>query len=260
MSASDARPRIVLARGGRWFEDAARAVADRGGRAICADIIDVTPPRDPGALAAAVDALGAGRYWWLMATSATTAAVLADAGARVPSTTRIAAVGAATRLALEEEGFAVAFSPERDARAAIRAHGASAGQHLAATWATRHGEAPQRVLALQSEEATADLATSLARAGHHVEVVAAYGVAVRPLPGELAEAIRVGEVDAVFLTSGMVARAVAEAVESPAGEVLVVAIGPGTAHEARLRGLRVDGVARDTTLAAMLDLVPDFAR
>ena len=66
------------------------------------------------------------------------------------------------------------------------------------------------------------------------------------------EAVRAGEVRAMLVTSGSVARQVAEQFGAIPPGTIIACIGPRTAEDARAVGLRVDVVARRRSVDDMI--------
>ena len=89
------------------------ALQEAGASAFLLPLIDFERAPDQHSLDVACDALGAGAFDWLVVSSATTVHVLTAKAAErgqspaqwIPSATRIAAVGAATRRLLEDRGL-----------------------------------------------------------------------------------------------------------------------------------------------------------
>ncbi len=197
--------RVLVPRSGPWAERVATMLEDRGANAVIVPLIAYEPPVDRAPLARALDRLARGAYDWVVVTSAATADVLAaemldSERARIPAATRFAAVGQATAQSLRERGFDVAFTPQGEASA----------HNLVESWHTDVGAlAPARVLVLQSNLALATVGERLEELGHAVDVVVAYSTVERPVDPIIAQDVRAGGIDAVLVTSGSVARAIA---------------------------------------------------
>ncbi|MFF2315594.1 uroporphyrinogen-III synthase [Arthrobacter sp. NPDC058097] len=224
---------------------------------------------DQAALDDAFDALGAGRFEWLVVSSATTVLALQEkAGERavelgdwLPARTRVAAVGPASRKALEAAGIAVHFEPQHDHSAAGIVNGWPGG--------------PADVLLPQADIAAPALARGLEAKGARVRTVVAY--ATVDFPAEparrLGRPISEGSAPLPLLTSaeakaevddGALAAVVAaspsavrriSATLAPLGACRFVAIGPATAAEAEARGLEVAATAREATPAGLVAAV-----
>ncbi len=174
------------------------------------------------------------RYQWALVTSANGArAIVTAVGPPIPApgAPRWAAIGAATRRALDEAGIEVDFMPSQASATA-----------MAAELPARPGD---RVLLLRGDLADDELPDALRARGVEVDDVVAYRTveapdASRPL---VRRAIEVGRVDAVLFTSGstvrgLVALAAAESIDDVT-TIPAICIGPETALEARRLGFHV---------------------
>ncbi|WP_159623209.1 uroporphyrinogen-III synthase [Ruania rhizosphaerae] len=223
---------VLLPRGGAWGDRAAGAVRARGGTPWVVPLLHTTPVNSPE-VEAARSVLAAGEVDWLVVTSAATVDLVRDWRIRA----KVAAVGPATASTLREAGIAVDLVPEHTYSAT----------GLLQVWPSGGG----RVLLLRSDLARATLADGLAGRGCEVRDVVGYRTTAAPVSAGDAAAVQSGRADAVLVTSGSVARALA-ALNPPASTV-VVSIGPVTTGEAREAGLTVTAEAGERTLAAMLD-------
>ncbi|HKS02171.1 MAG TPA: uroporphyrinogen-III synthase, partial [Arthrobacter sp.] len=215
---------------------------------------------DQAALNDAFQALGAGSFDWLVVSSATTVLALQEKAAEhgvelqnwLPAGTRVAAVGPASRRALEAAGVAVHFQPELDHSAAGIVEGWPGG--------------PAAVLLPQADIAAPALAQGLEAKGARVRTVVAYSTvdfpadpgrqlgpndsAVAPLPvltpAEAKTDVDDGVLAAVVAASPSAVRRIAAAL-TPLGSCRLVAIGPVTATEAEAQGLTVAATAREAT-------------
>lgn len=231
--------RVLVPRGGPWGQDVAAQLRRLGAEPVVAALVAFAPPDDPAPLDAAIRDLGLGRFDWLVLTSATTVDTLVTRGAAVPPDTKVAAVGAATRAACERTGIPVGLVPVEDRSAA----------GLAAALPAAAG----RVLLPQSDLADPALARALAARGTDVRAVVAYRTIPVAADPAVRDAAREGRLDAVLVTSGSVARQVAAQLGPLPAGTLVACLGPRTAAEAEAAGLRVAVVARDRTVAALVD-------
>jgi len=221
--------------------------------------IESVPPG--GALDAAARHLD--RYDWVVVTSANGARAIlaaargatrqtADRATRWPTrrtadgATRWAAVGAATRQALEQGGIEVAHQPSRASAAGIA------------------GELPigagDRVLLLRGDLADGELPEALRARGADVEDIVAYRTREAPESSRalLRNAIADGPLDLVLFTSGSTVRGlVALAGAEQVAEILsvpAVCIGPETASEAQRAGFAVlaEATTPDATVLAAI--------
>lgn len=229
--------RVLVPRGGDWGDAVAADLRARGAEPLVVPLIGFAPPADPGPLDTAIDGLRRGEFDWLVVTSATTVEALVERGATVPARTRVAAVGAATRSALERAGVGVHLVPASD--------------HSARGLADELPPDAGRVLLPHSDLAESELADALAARGAQVTAVVAYRTVAAPV--DEATRAQARQLDAVLVTSGSVARQVAEQLGPLAPHTIVACLGPRTAAEARLAGLDVVVVATERGMRALLD-------
>lgn len=228
--------RVLVPRGGPWGEDVAARLRVEGAEALIAPLIDFIWPEHPAAVAEAMLRLESGEFDWLVITSATT--VEAIGNPQLPATVRVASVGDATTRALEEAGFRVDFQPTADASALA----------IVDEWPADGA----RVLVLQSVLAEPTLVDGLRTRGCHVTAVTAYRTVPVAADGSVVEAVRAGEVRAMLVTSGSVARQVAAQFGAVPPGTIVACIGPRTADDAMAVGLRVDVVARRRSVDSLI--------
>ncbi len=230
---------LLVPRGGAWGATVAAGAAELGLSPWVLPIIE-TLPAPSEELTEALSGLAAGDYAWLAVTSA--AAVPALAQVEVPEATKVAAVGQATAIALQEAGIAVHLVGDGGAQA------------LADAWPT---PATGSVLAVQSDLARPVLVDGLADAGWTVDAVVAYRTAPARLSSGEEHALRSGKADVALVTSGSVGRRLAE-VGVPASTRLV-AIGEQTAIDCRAAGLEVAIVAAAPSVEALLAAAQEVA-
>jgi hydroxymethylbilane synthase len=174
------------------------------------------------------------RYQWAVVTSANgVRAIVTAVGPLIPApgVPKWAAIGAATRRALEDAGFEVEFVP---------------GQAVAIAIAAELPAGPgDRVLLLRGDLADEELPDALRARGVEVDDVVAYRTVEAPDASRalLRRAIEAGRVDAVLFTSGstvrgLVALAAAESLVDVTA-IPAICIGPKTALEARRLGFHV---------------------
>lgn len=235
--------RVLVPRGGPWGEDVAAQLRAEGAEAIISPLIDFIGPEHPDAVADAMRRLEAGEFDWLVVTSATT--VDAMGSPSIPDTLRVASVGDATSRALTRAGIRVDFQPVADASA----------RALVDEWPTDGA----RVLVPQSALADATLVDGLLARGCRVTAVVAYRTVPVTVEPAVVEAVRAGQVRAILVTSGSVARQVAAQFGAVPPGTLIACIGPRTAEDAAAVGLRVDVVARRRSVDAMIRSLTDSA-
>nr|NLI51506.1 hydroxymethylbilane synthase [Propionibacterium sp.] len=186
---------------------------------------------------------------WVVFTSPTAVRVLAEGGYPLQSLGRsgVAAVGAATRRALEEHGVRVALSPEGSASAAALARAFPSGTG--------------RVLIPGSALSSPELAEALRAKGWTVMAIPIYTtVPADRVPAEVSEAWQRGDYDAVIVTAGSVTAAVHALLGEPPATTAVVAFGEPSAAAASGFGLRIAAVAATQDgpglVAALADALP----
>lgn len=206
-----------------------------GAQAIQAPSIELGPPEPGGDLDAAIKGVGAGRYAWVVFTSAAGVAAWGNRaealGVRhVPA--RLAAVGEATASALRDRVRDPDLVPDRFTTEALgRAFPRGAGA----------------VLLPRADIATEELEAVLRRKGWDPVRVDAYAVRLaESLPEDARRALKERRVDAVTFTSPSTVEGFVTVAGVPDGP-LAVCIGPVTAEAARDAGLQVAAVAEPHT-------------
>jgi uroporphyrinogen-III synthase len=240
--------RVLVPRGGPWGDGVAASLRAQGAVPVVAPLIDFASTSDPETLEAALADLEAGAFDWLTVTSATTVDVLFAHGTRIPTSTRVAAVGETTSAALQAVGYHVDLVPERDNSAA-----GMADQLIALE------PEPRRILTLRSEIAKPVLTKRLIEAGHDVRSVVAYRTVGVPVTERIARDVANGRINAILVTSGSVAEQVREQFPDIPGTTVIAAIGPRTAKDAKRTGLPVDVVARQQTVDSLIEAVSGFS-
>lgn len=251
MTARDDQPpkplsgwRVLVPRGGPWGDDVAAALRAHGATPVIAPLVNFAPSDDEQALAKAFDDLAAGAFDWVTLTSATTVDVLYAYRAVIPASTRVAAVGETTAAAASAVGYRVDLVPDEENSAA----------RLAEMILELEPE-PRDILTLRSEQAKAIITPALIDAGHRVRSVIAYRTVGVPVTDRIAHDVETGRITAILVTSGSVAEQVHAQFENIPEGTLIAAIGPRTAKDARKIGLRVDVVARERTVASLVEAV-----
>jgi uroporphyrinogen-III synthase len=240
--------RVVNTRDAHQAAELDRLLEERGAVPLPYPCIAIGPPLDRRPLVDALTALAAGRFDWLVLTSANTVAALERhaAGGSVPigPGIAVAAIGPATAAAARRLGLEVAVVPNDH-------HGLA----LAATLPVRAGA---RVLLPASEIARPELATALAARGAEVTTVSAYRTVVGEGGVDLPRLLADGEVDAVTFASssavdGLVARLSREGgAPSTLREVPLVCIGERTRQTALERGFDTAVAAERSTLGGLI--------
>ncbi|MDZ8200961.1 uroporphyrinogen-III synthase [Microbacterium sp. SSW1-59] len=239
--------RLLVPRGGPWGDGVAATIRRSGGTPVIAPLINFAPSTDQATLEQSLADLADGAFDWLTVTSATTVDVLYAYRAKIPATTKIAAVGETTAAALNAVGYKVDLVPERDNSAAGMAE-----QMIAAE------PQPRQILTLRSEIAKPVLTRMLVESGHHVRSVVAYRTVGVPASEKVIGDVRSGRINAILITSGSVADQVREQFDVIPETTIIAAIGPRTAKDAKRAGLLVDVIAEMQSMDALLDAVSRF--
>lgn len=238
--------RVLVPRGGKWGDGIAAGLRAVGAVPVIAPLINFASTENPDELSAELDRLRAGAFGWLVVTSATTVDVLVGQGVRVPPGTRVAAVGETTANALQLAGYPVHFVPsDHSARGLVK------------EWpgAPEDGE----VLVPQSEIAEPTLVSGLRERGVAARFVSAYRTVGVAAPASVVEDVAEGRIQGLLVSSGSVARQIAEQFAPLPESTVVVCIGPRTAFDARAAGLRVDRIAEERSAAALIRALAEYA-
>ena len=230
----------------------AAMLAARGASPLVIPMIEIRPLDAGGELDRAANTLG--DYDWVVVTSVRGARALFERRralglGTVPGGPRWAAVGPATRAALEAEGVTVSTVSSAGTGATIaRELGPLAGS---------------RVLLPRARIAAPDLPAALAGRGARVDDVAAYDTIVGPESSRapLAAALAEGIAAATF-TSASTVQGFARLAEEPRAAlsgVVTVCIGPPTARALRQLGIEPSGVAARRTPEALIDVLDELA-
>ncbi len=238
--------RVLVPRGGKWGDGVAAQLRMLGAAPVIAPLINFAGTEHPERLSSELDALQVGDYGWLVVTSATTVDVLVGHGVRVPATTRIAAVGETTAHALQLAGYSVDFVPsDHSARGLVR------------EWPGTAAQGP--VLVPQSEIAEPTLVSGLADRGIDARFVSAYRTVGVTAPAEVVADVAAGGIRALIVSSGSVARQIAEQFAPLPASTVIVCIGPRTAFDARAAGLTVHRIAEERSTQALVRALAEYA-
>ncbi len=245
-----------------------------GAHVLVSPAIERAPVEDTAPVDGALARLVHGDFAWVVVTSVNAIDELLASAARqgvdlgdAARRARWAAVGPATRRALEAVGVTVELEPdENSARGLVAAFAALPPSDQASTPADRSSTSGNQgstsgdqgstsrgrgvVLLPQGDLAAPTMHDGLHDLGYVPHVVTVYRTVTHTLAPDVVAAWRAGAVDAVVLTSGSVAREVARQL-GPRDDVVGVAIGDPTARAARDVGLRLDAVAERPTDAAL---------
>ena len=237
--------RVLVPRGGKWGDGVAATLRSFGAIPVVAPMINFASADDGPALANAMHELEDGQFDWVVITSATTVDVFVGQGAKIPSTTRIAAVGETTAAALTLAGYQVDFVPAID----------NSARGLVREWPKT--AITGRVLVPQSDIAEPNLVTGLGELGLDVKFVAAYRTVGVPVSDAVRADVASGRMGALLVSSGSVARQIAAQLAPLPEGIVIACIGPRTALDARAAGLTVDVIAdyrsADSLIAALVE-------
>jgi uroporphyrinogen III methyltransferase/synthase len=248
--------RIVVTRSRRQASDLRRRLEDLGAEVIEFPTIRLVPPRSENRLRDAARHLN--RYDWIVFTSANAverfiAVALEENGGEIRALgrARIAAIGPATREAVERYHLAVALQPQRYVAEEVVAALERVGELDGA-----------RILVPRAEQAREVLPEGLRRAGARVDVVPVYRtVADKPANArEIIGDMLAGRMDMVaFTSSSTVAnfiRAVgAKRVKRIAQKNRFASIGPITSETLRAHGLEPTVEASDYTIEGLVKAI-----
>ena len=219
-------PVVLVPRGGRWGERVSALVGACGGRGWVVPLIH-TEFTGSAELARAQQQLHDGAFDWVAITSAAAVSALPT---RVAA--RIAAVGAATARALHAAGHRVDHVPENYSAAG-----------MLESW-----QPTGAVLVLHSDLAAPALTDGLRRGGATVTDVIAYRTLPTDIDPESTRQLQAGAADIALVTSGSIARALAQVHTG----LPVACLGPRTAGEAQQAGLHVVLTARSRQIEALV--------
>ena len=239
--------RVLVPRGGKWGDGVAASLRSFGAIPVIAPMINFASTENEAALAGAFERLESGSFDWIVVTSATTVDVLLSQQVTVPEKTRIAAVGETTAAALVLAGYRVDFVPDAD----------NSARGLVKDWPDAAGAG--RVLIPHSDIAEPTIVAGLATLGLDVEYVAAYRTVGVRVADQVAEDVANGRVRAILVTSGSVARQIAEQLAPLPAETVVACIGPRTAFDARDAGLTVHLIAETRSAESLVEALVEHA-
>lgn len=237
--------RVVLTRPRPQSEAFAQRLNDLGIQAIIFPTIEIRPPEDLTPLRQSIADLEA--YDWLIFTSVNAVEAFFSLRPRIPTETRIVAIGPKTARALQERGFSPHSLPDEYTSEAI--------------FPILQAAKARRVLLPTSDRAREALPQALRQAGIQVDVIVAYRtLPAHPDPQGLEE-IRRG-VDWLTFTSPstvenfilLIESAGMDALHLP-GEPRLACIGPVTAEAARQAGFRDIHMAEEYTVEGLIRLI-----
>jgi uroporphyrinogen III methyltransferase / synthase len=242
--------RVLVTRSREQASALSQRLRELGAEPLEYPAIEIAPPKDIAPLDEAIAKLAT--YDWLIFTSANGVGALADRmaekGMDIQSLgrVRIAAIGPATAQALAGYGLRVDYLPDVYTTKEI---------------AARIGDvAGQRILLPRAERAPKQLAQALRGKGAVVDEVTAYRTLAVGAPDELKALLTDGQIDIVTFTSSSTVRNLAASLRplersQVMSRCLVACIGPVTARTAARLGIRVDVVAREHTIAGLVEAI-----
>jgi uroporphyrinogen-III synthase len=239
--------RVLVPRGGKWGDGVAATLRTYGAVPVIAPLINFAASDDEAGLAVALGELQSGGFDWIVITSATTVDVLMSQSVVIPEGTKIAAVGETTGAALTLAGYRVDYVPEAD----------NSARGLVREWP--HGEIAGRVLIPQSDIAEPTLVTGLSELGLNVQFVSAYRTVGVPVTDHVRADVEDGRVAAILVSSGSVARQIAQQLAPLPAATIVACIGPRTAYDARAAGLTVHVIAETRSATALVESLVEYA-
>jgi uroporphyrinogen III methyltransferase/synthase len=237
---------VLVTRPAGQTAELAEAVAAQGGIPVSLPLIEIGPAPDPTALDAAIRA--ADRHDWIVFASVNGVAAFVSRlralgrDGRALGSARLAAIGTATRRALEAAGFVCDAAPdEHDQR--------SEGLLQTLSPTVRGG----RFLLVRADGGREVLPEGLRADGHHVEEVAAYTSRPRAaLPaGDLDRLDAIG-IDWVTITSGRIAEAACRLLGDRLSRWRVASISPVTSAVLRRHGIEPAAEAPTPTVAGII--------
>ena len=231
---------ILVTRPGPRAAELAHRLRDLGAEAIAAPTIEIEEPAGGSPLDAAVAAAAAGRFEWVVFTSAAGVrawSARSRALAAGPPEARLAVVGEATSEELAHVGRAPDLVPPEFTTEAL-GHAFPEGRG--------------RVLLARADLATTALEEMLRAKGWTVERVEAYRIrTAAELPEDARDALAASRVDAVTFTSPSTVDGFVRLAGVP--KVAAACIGPVTASAAERAGFRVFATAEPHTEDGLVD-------
>lgn len=251
--------RVVVTQAAHQAPEFAAQLTARGAEPLLYPCIAIAPPADPAALDAALRDVAAGRFAWLVLTSANTvtairqrlAGLMLDAAAL--DAVAIAAIGPATAGAVRRQ-----FGREADLVA-----GEQQAEGLVAALAPVI-QPGQRLLAPQADLARPVLVQELAGRGAEVASVAAYRTGIGHGGVDLPALLAAKQVDAVTFTSSSTVRNLVTRLHAEGGQLrqlddlCIACIGPVTAATAGELGLPATVVAEQQSVEGLVDALDGY--
>lgn len=240
--------RIVVTRARHQASVLSQAIESLGGEPLEFPVIDIDIPSDPSLLSKAV--LSLHKYTWIIFTSVNGVEAFFDELLRQEKDIRelagieIAAIGPATKGALENRGLRISFVPEE-----YRAERISEGLSGKIT-------PGQKVLLARAEEARSILPEELTRLGAEVDDIPAYKTVLGEADKiELQRLLSEKSVEAVTFTSSSTVRNFMQLIDGEKAlleGVKLFSIGPITSATAQELGLGIHSEAEEYTIDGLV--------
>jgi uroporphyrinogen III methyltransferase/synthase len=240
--------RVLVTRSREQASALSQRLRELGAEPLEYPAIEIAPPKEMAPLDEAIARLAA--YDWLIFTSANGVRALVGRmnergmDTRALERLRIAAVGPATAQAVQNCGLRVDYMPE-----------VYTTKEIAAGIGDVAGE---RLLLPRAARAPRQLAQALRGKGAVVDEVAAYRTLAVGAADEPKALLEDGQIDIVTFTSSSTVRNLVrmlggdtECLRGP----IVACIGPVTARTAKRLGIRVDVVAKEHTIAGLMEAI-----
>lgn len=215
----------------------ARMLREAGAEAISVPAIEILPPDDWAEIDRFIGK--AKTYQWVAFTSVSGVDSVFGRSAALGRTialSKVAAIGPATKKALEAHSVDVDFVP---------------GEFTAEALGVELPGPPSRVALIRAEAADRRLDAALAERGFSVDRFDAYRT-MSIGSAEIKQAMEQG-VDVIVFTSASIVSSFVSATDGEVGEALIVCIGPATAAACRINGLKVAVEAREHTVAGVIE-------
>jgi len=255
----DKRPlfgkRVLVTRSRDQASQLSEALTSLGAEVLEAPAITIEPPSDFGPLNDALRKLS--KYGWTVFTSVNGVSAVFEhlrflsLDARSFSSTKVAAVGAATAAALEQHGIVPDFVPSRYLTSEVAA--GLGGQGISGV----------RVLLPRTDLVGEDLAGALKTHGAQVDQVVAYRtVQAAELPFEVLDALLTGRMDVITFASSSTVTNLMSLLKGDTNLLTggaIACIGPVTARTAREAGLSVDIEAQEHTIPGLVAAIVEWA-
>jgi uroporphyrinogen III methyltransferase/synthase len=248
--------RVVVTRARAQAGELLRELVALGAGVFEFPTIEIKPPEDFGPLDEAIQDLGS--FDWIVFTSVNGVESFVERLRHhrldlraVPRRAKVAAIGPATALKVEEAGLRVDVTPEEYKAEALI--GALTGDSLKG----------KKVLIPRAKVAREILPEQLREAGAEVAVPPAYeSVPSSEGKERLKELLENGDIDCVTFTASSTVENFALAFGEEAARLLsetrVACIGPITAETTRAHGFRVDAEADEYTIPGLVEAVVDL--